>query len=165
MATHNVFLCIGGNLGDRMDNLEETRTFIEFNMGDLIVVSPVYESEAWEMKNAPAFLNQVVLIQTELSPNELLVEIAELEAFYGRKRSSGMYVSREMDVDVLFFDELVLDEEKIQIPHPRMHLRKFVLLPLSQIAPEFVHPGLGKTIIALLADCPDQTSVIPYVGV
>jgi len=159
MAAHDVYLCIGGNLGDRMSNLEETRLFIEFNMGDLTGLSPIVESEAWGMTDAPAFLNQVVRISTELSPTELLGEVRELEAYFGRKRKSGEYVSREMDVDILSYDDLVLSTDELEIPHSRLAERRFVLAPLAALNPEWPHPSSGKRAAELLASCTDPLEV------
>lgn len=159
MSKHLVYLCIGGNLGDREANLEETRMFIEFNMGDILEESPVYESEAWGMENSPAFLNQIIKLETELSPEDLLSEITELEEFYGRERVDGVYQPREMDVDIIFFDDLIIGTEQLNVPHPRMHLRKFVLMPLSDIAPDLIHPVLKKSVRELLSVCEDQSAI------
>jgi 2-amino-4-hydroxy-6-hydroxymethyldihydropteridine diphosphokinase len=151
-----IYLCIGGNLGEREANLEEAHDFIDFNLGDVITVSAIYESEPWGMTNVPNFLNQVVQIQTELSNEELLSEIAELEEFFGRERSTEGYVSREMDIDVLFIDQEIIETETLRVPHPRIAERKFVLAPLAEIAPDFIHPELKKSIQELLASCPDK---------
>jgi 2-amino-4-hydroxy-6-hydroxymethyldihydropteridine diphosphokinase len=157
--TRTIYLCIGGNLGEREANLEETLMFLEFNFGDILQVSSVYESDAWEMTEAPPFLNQVVCISTNLNNDELMQEIAELEEFYGRERSEDAYLSREMDIDVLFIDDAVIDHPDLIVPHPKMHLRKFVLLPLAEISPDMEHPALKKTISALLDSCPDNSNV------
>jgi 2-amino-4-hydroxy-6-hydroxymethyldihydropteridine diphosphokinase len=157
MKKNTVYLCIGGNLGEREANLEETREFLEFNFGDVVETSSVYESEGWEMENVPAFLNQIVKIETELTPLELLQEIAELEEFYGRERKTGIYLSREMDVDVLLYNDETVETEKLIVPHPKMALRRFVLEPLCEIAPDLIHPVLKKTITELLKDCEDKS--------
>lgn len=162
MNQHRVILCIGGNLGERLENIEETRDFITFNIGDITMASAVYESPAWGMEGAPDFLNQILLVETALSPALLLSEIKELEDFYGRDRRPGIYKSREMDVDILFFDEEIIEEEKITIPHPRLHERRFVLTPLNEILPDFIHPVLKKSISKLLADCEDKAEVIRF---
>jgi 2-amino-4-hydroxy-6-hydroxymethyldihydropteridine diphosphokinase len=154
-----IYLCIGGNLGEREANLEETRMFIEFNFGDIVAISSVYESEAWGMQDAPPFLNQVVCIESDLSNGELLDEILELEDFYGRERSEVEYLSREMDIDVLLIDQEILHDASLHVPHPRMHERRFVLMPLSEIAPDLEHPELKTNISSLLKDCTDKTKV------
>jgi 2-amino-4-hydroxy-6-hydroxymethyldihydropteridine diphosphokinase len=159
MKKRTAFLCIGGNLGEREANLEETIMFIEFNFGDVLEVSSIYESDAWEMTDAPAFLNQVVKIETTLTNEELIAEILDLEDFYGRERSEGEYLSREMDVDILLIDDEVIQTEELEVPHPRMHLRNFVLTPLAELAGDVVHPVLKKSISELLKECPDKSAV------
>ncbi|MEZ4799322.1 MAG: 2-amino-4-hydroxy-6-hydroxymethyldihydropteridine diphosphokinase [Flavobacteriales bacterium] len=159
------YLCIGGNLGDREENLEETRDFVLFNMGDIIASSSVYQTAAWGMEGAPDFLNQVLKIETELTVEALMQEIEELEEFYGRKRSSEKYLSREMDVDILFFGDEIIESEKITVPHPRLHLRKFVLLPLNELDGKLQHPIFKKSIADLLKSCEDTSKVEVYDGV
>jgi 2-amino-4-hydroxy-6-hydroxymethyldihydropteridine diphosphokinase len=154
-----IYLCIGGNLGEREVNLEEAIDFIDFNFGDVVAVSSIYESEPWGMTDVPNFLNQVVHLHSELTDKELLVEIADLEEFFGRERSSQGYVSREMDIDVLLIDEEVISTETLQVPHPRMCERRFVLEPLAEIAPEFIHPELKQSVEVLLKACSDKGKV------
>jgi len=156
-----VYLCIGGNLGEREANLEEALEFIDFNMGDVQATSSIYESEPWGMKDVPHFLNQVVQIQCELSNDDLLLEISELEEFFGRQRSKEGYVSREMDIDVLFIDQEIIETDSLRVPHPRMHERRFVLEPITEIAPDFTHPEAKKTMRELLDSCTDKGQVTP----
>ena len=146
-------------MGEREANLEEAIDFIGFNFGDVVGVSSIYESEPWGMSDVPNFLNQVVHLQSELTDKELLVEIADLEEFFGRERSTTGYVSREMDIDVLFIDEEVISTEALQVPHPRMCERRFVLEPLAEIAPEFIHPELKQSVEVLLKACSDKGKV------
>lgn len=154
-----IYLCIGGNLGEREANLEEAVEFIDFNFGDVIALSAVYESEPWGMIDVPNFLNQVVLVESQLSNEELLQEIFELEEFYGRERATDGYVSREMDIDVLFVGNEVIATEKLQVPHPRMQERRFVLEPMAEMAAAFVHPVLQLSIAELLKECKDLGKV------
>lgn len=146
-------------MGEREANLEEAIDFIGFNFGDVVAVSSIYESEPWGMSDVPNFLNQVVHLHSELTDKELLEEIADLEDFFGRERSSQGYVSREMDIDVLFIDEEVISTEALQVPHPRMSERRFVLEPLAEIAPEFIHPELKQSVEVLLKACSDKGKV------
>ena len=154
-----IYLCIGGNLGEREANLEEAIGFIDINIGDVLGLSSVYESEPWGMTDVPNFLNQVVHIQCELSNEVLVKEIAELEEFFGRERSAGGYVSREMDVDVLFIDMEIVDTETLIVPHPRMAERRFVLEPLTEIAPDLMHPQLKQSVTEILKACTDKGKV------
>lgn len=150
---NRVLLSIGGNEGDREANLEEARMFISFNMGDVVKTSEVVETEAWGMLEGTApFLNQLVEIETSLTLDKLHDEIVELEEYYGRTRKEGVYLDREMDVDVVFFNDEVVTEGKIIVPHERMHLREFILKPLSATWPDWAHPVLKMNAAQMLAE-------------
>ena len=150
---NRVLLSIGGNEGEREANLEEARMFISFNMGNIVKVSEVVETEAWGMpEGTEPFLNQLVEIETALTIEKLHTEIIELEEYYGRTRKEGVYLDREMDVDVIFFNDEIISEGKIIVPHQRMHLREFILKPLAATWPEWIHPEMKMNASQLLAE-------------
>jgi 2-amino-4-hydroxy-6-hydroxymethyldihydropteridine diphosphokinase len=154
-----VFLGIGTNLGDRKDNLTKALAMINENIGKIVKSSSVYETEPWGFQSDDRFLNMVVKVETTLSASGLLGRILMIEALLGRVRGEKQYSSRVIDIDILFYEDLITVEESLKIPHPHLHERKFVLIPLCEIAPEFVHPVLNMTITALLAECKDKSLV------
>ncbi len=123
-----------------------------------MAVSPLYSTEPVGYAHQEWFLNACVALDSDLSPEQLLSGIADIEAYLGRERTipNG---PRKIDIDLLLYDDLVVDAPEITLPHPRMHERRFVLEPLASIAPELLHPGLGKTIMALLAELPAEPTV------
>jgi 2-amino-4-hydroxy-6-hydroxymethyldihydropteridine diphosphokinase len=150
---NRVLLSIGGNEGEREANLEEARMFISFNIGHVLKVSEVVETEAWGMpEGTEPFLNQLVEIETKLTLEKLSEEILELEEYYGRTRKEGVYLDREMDVDVIFFNDEIVSEGKIIVPHQRMHLREFILKPLAATWPDWIHPEMKMNASQLLAE-------------
>jgi 2-amino-4-hydroxy-6-hydroxymethyldihydropteridine diphosphokinase len=154
-----VFLGLGTNLGDREANLKETIAGIERNIGPVLRASSVYETEPWGFIAESNFLNMVVKVETGLTPSGLLGANLMLEAILGRMRGEKQYSSRVIDVDILLYEDLVINEVSLKIPHPRMHERKFVLVPLCEIAPGLVHPVLKKTFAFLLETCQDTSNV------
>jgi 2-amino-4-hydroxy-6-hydroxymethyldihydropteridine diphosphokinase len=157
-----VFLGIGTNLGNREGNLKQAVAGIENFPGDVLQSSSIYETEPWGFQVEEEFLNMVVKIQTDLSPDALLGNIHILESTLGRVRETKGYISRLIDIDILFFDAQIINEEHLKIPHPLLHKRKFVLIPLCEIEPGMIHPGLGKTIGELLQICKDTSVVTLY---
>jgi 2-amino-4-hydroxy-6-hydroxymethyldihydropteridine diphosphokinase len=156
---HIVYLALGTNLGDRLTNL---RAAIEALPSEIKVMaeSKVYETPPWGYENQPTFLNMAVKCETDLEPESLLKRLKQLEVQLGREQSFH-WGPRLIDIDILFYDDLILKSESLIIPHPRLHERAFVLVPLADIAPDFIHPVLKKTIRELLTGV-DVNNIHPY---
>ena len=155
---NQTYLLIGGNLGNRPENLGKARQLIAANAGQIRKSSSLYETEAWGIKDQPAFLNQVLLVDTELDPRQLLSTILAIEHQMGRERTQK-FGPRSIDIDILFYNDEIIDEPGLAIPHPQMHLRKFTLKPLKEIAPSYFHPVIKKSVSDLLRECPDSLAV------
>ena len=146
---HTVYLGLGSNLGDRLANLQAVGAAFAPH-GRILAASPVYETAPWGYTDQPAFLNQVLEVETDLAPAELMAALQRLEVDLGRV-ASFRYGPRRIDVDILLYDNLVLETPDLLIPHPRLAERAFVLVPLADLAPELRHPTLDKTIRDLLS--------------
>ncbi len=155
IPTQTVYLGIGTNLGARERNLLLALHLIEAQIGVVSKLSSIYKTEPWGYKEQPYFLNQCIRVETPLSPHALLQHIHLIEDTIGRKRSSK-WGERSIDIDILFYGKQVIDHKDIKIPHPYIHLRKFVLYPLVEIAPAFEHPVFLRSIQQLFEICPDQ---------
>jgi 2-amino-4-hydroxy-6-hydroxymethyldihydropteridine diphosphokinase len=153
-----VFLLMGSNLGDRQANLKAASDLLAATAGQIKSASAVYRTAAWGITDQPEFYNQAVEIATALSPDELLQKCLGIEHDLGRKRLEK-WGERLIDIDILFFGDLVVQEEHLHIPHPQIPFRRFTLVPLSEIAAELWHPQLNKTISQLLEECPDELPV------
>lgn len=152
---NNVFLIIGSNLGDKAENLKRAIRLIEQSAGIVKRFSAVYETEPWGVEKQPAYYNQVLELISEYNAVELMIHLLDIEKMMGRIRINK-YDARNIDIDILFFNDEVYHSETITIPHPRLHLRRFVLEPLAEIAPELVHPVFNKNIYMLLNECEDS---------
>jgi len=159
-----VFILLGGNLGKREEIIKQAINRIAIDAGRIIKRSSIYETESWGFNSELKFLNQVIEIATNLNPKQLLDTVHQIEEQLGRKRNEQQYASRTIDIDILLFRDEQIDEEGLQIPHPRMHQRKFTLIPLEEIAGQVVHPEFQITIKSLNPRCKDDLTVELYKG-
>ena len=155
---NKAYLLIGGNLGDRQQNLEKARSILNQHCGTIINVSSVYETDAWGNTEQPAFLNQAVEIETDFNAKKLMRWILKAEKIMGRTRNEK-YGPRNIDIDILLFNEEVHYYTFLKVPHPELHNRRFALVPLAEIAPDVKHPVFNKSIYMLLKECKDELSV------
>ena len=155
---NKAYLLIGGNLGDRLQNLEKARSLLSQHCGIIIKSSSVYETDAWGNTKQPAFLNQAIELETEFDAKKLMRWILKAEKNMGRIRNDK-YGPRNIDIDILLFNEEQHNYSFLKVPHPELHNRRFALVPLAEIAPEAKHPALNKTINTLLSECKDELSV------
>lgn len=158
------YLLLGSNIGDRLTNLLQAIKAVNKIAGTVSLCSSVYETEPWGFDDNTAFLNQVIEISTTLQAAELMKQILVAETALGRLRSpvSEGYISRTIDIDILFYGQHIIDLPGLIIPHPRLHLRRFALVPLAEIAPKLFHPLLKKSVAQLENMCPDKLKVIKY---
>lgn len=158
------FILLGSNMGDREVVLDNAIKEIEKRCGRIVNKSSLYESEPWGFDTDLYFLNQAIAVETELEPHDLLKELLTIEAELGRRRNENHigYESRPIDLDIIYIDDMINNDDDLILPHPRMHLRRFVLVPLSEISPDFVHPILRESNSTLLDMCEDQSEVRLY---
>lgn len=154
------YLCLGGNIGDRETALNLAILIISQEIGNIVSKSGIYETEAWGVENQQAYLNQCIAVTTNLTAEELIHSVLVIEKQLGRERSNSItYEPRIIDIDIIFYNNTIIETPQLTVPHPRLHLRKFVLIPLNEIASNHLHPILNKTIFNLLSDCEDQSEV------
>lgn len=157
-----VYLSIGSNLGDQEQLIAAACEAIAARIGTIKKVSSIYESEPWGFESVNNFLNQVLLVETSLSPAAIMLEISYIESKLGRERNGRGYTSRTMDIDVLFYDHLILYTPELIVPHKQLHKRRFILEPLKEIAPDFIHPLFSITIKEIAVTCTDTGKVWRY---
>ncbi len=154
--THTVYLCLGTNLGEKKTNLNVAIDWINLWCGSVKHASGIYKSAAWGYESMNEFYNQCLEIKTELNPELLLEKLLLIENNMGRDRISDSYIDRIIDIDILLYEDLLMVTDKLILPHPRMAARRFVLAPMVDLAPDLLHPVLGKTMERLLKECMDE---------
>ena len=154
-----VFLCLGGNVGDTRQYLEQAIGLIDSRIGRVTAKSAIYQSEPWGFKAEQMFLNQVIVVETALEPQIVLEHCLQIETELGRTRGGNGYEPRTIDIDIIFFGNQIIKQPNLTVPHPLMHRRNFVLQPLCDVTPDFVHPVLGLTVSQLADVCDDKSAV------
>lgn len=157
-----VYFLTGGNLGNREQILTLALAKMTEEIGTLYKVSSIYETAPWGFEHEKKFLNQVIVLESEYSPVEILYRLQNIEICLGRLHKGKGYNARTIDIDILFYDNLIISSERLTIPHPRIQERMFVLMPLQEILSDFVHPVLKKSISELYHKCRDKLEVKKY---
>ena len=155
---NTVYLLLGSNMGDSEQMLSVATNMIEKNIGKLTTSSAIYRTAAWGKEDQPDFLNQIIIVSSLLSSSTLLKEIFVIEKEMGRVRTTKN-AARVIDIDMLFFNDEIIQTENLTVPHKQIQNRKFVLVPLAEIAPDFIHPVLKKSSLELLSICSDKLNV------
>lgn len=155
------YILFGSNMGDKGSIFDQACLYINNRCGQVLQVSSPYESEPWGFETEEWFLNRMIVITTRMNPEDLLGQLLEIERELGRERHPEKegYVSRTADLDILYYGDRIILNELLTVPHPRLHRRRFALLPMCEVAPDMVHPVLGLTQRDLLARCPDTLLV------
>jgi 2-amino-4-hydroxy-6-hydroxymethyldihydropteridine diphosphokinase len=161
MPKYTAHLLLGTNMGNRCDYLRFALEMIQERAGIICDISPVYETAAWGFTNQHDFLNQALLVQTSWQPEQLLTILQDIEKQAGRQRLVH-WGPRTLDIDIIAIDNLIIQSEKLTIPHPAMGQRKFVLQPLTDLVPDWIHPTIGLTYAQLLHLCDDSTAIKRY---
>ncbi|MCF8255473.1 MAG: 2-amino-4-hydroxy-6-hydroxymethyldihydropteridine diphosphokinase [Bacteroidia bacterium] len=156
--TNNVYILLGSNQGDSKENLANACLFIKERIGLIQTKSSIYRTAAWGNTEQNPFLNQVLLVQTELKPMDCLNNLLQIETEMGRIRKEK-WEPRVIDLDILFYNSEILNFENLIVPHPFIAQRRFTLIPLVEISPNYVHPKLNKTLLELLEICEDSLNV------
>ena len=154
-----LYILVGGNLGDKQLIFSEARAMLSQQVGTITNQSAIYETEPWGFESTDIFWNQAIEISTDLSPEEVLPQTQQIEQALGRIRKANQYNSRTIDIDILFYDDQIIQTKNLVVPHPRIQERKFALAPLSEINPELIHPIFLKNIQQLLEECTDPLKV------
>ncbi len=162
LKTCNYYLLLGGNLGDRSYYFSSAISLIRERIGVITSFSSLYETEPWGFEHKNWFLNQALIVKSVLAPEEVFRKTHDIERKLGRKRDNTRYNGRIIDIDILFVDEEIFYSDDLVIPHPRLHKRKFTLLPLLEIAPTLRHPLFDRSVEEMAEACKDTMRVNLY---
>lgn len=157
---HKITLLFGSNLGNSKKYIQDAIAEFSLYTKPDISKSSLYMSDSWGFKSKNKFINQVVIMETEYGPFEILHIIQTIELKLGRMRNAKSYTDRTIDIDILFYDNDIIETKELIVPHPRMACRKFALVPLAELIPEYVHPVFKKNIRELLLECPDDSEIL-----
>ena len=164
-----IYLLLGGNIGDKLFFIDSAINAIKTDVGNIITKSSIYETAPWGFEHQNSFLNQVVVAKTLLSPHQLLLKLKKIEISIGRKSQNRskqkstlkrIYEARKIDIDILFYDNLQINDKDLTIPHKQLHNRMFTLVPLNEIKPDLIHPVINKNISQLIEECKDTLEVV-----
>ena len=156
-----IYLQLGSNLGDRKLLLDSAVLLINTEIGRILRISKIYESDAWGVSRQPKYLNQILEVHSNIGYESILKEIHSIESQLGRVRGKK-WQARLIDIDVIFFNDLIIEKTDLYIPHKYMHKRRFVLEPLNELIGDYVHPKYNKSIQRLLNECTDKQIVREY---
>lgn len=161
---NKAILLIGGNLGDRVGHLQQAVEQIKKQVGKVEMTSALYETAAWGHVEQPDYLNQAILVSTGMDARTLLQTVLAIEHNIGRVRRQK-WGARVIDIDIIFYNDAVINEPDLKIPHPQMQFRQFVLVPLQEIIPDWQHPVLQQSVSTLLETCTDTLPAVRYKGI
>lgn len=155
------YILFGSNMGDKDQIFAQACLYINNRCGHVVSVSAAYESEPWGFEAEEWFMNRLVIVETELEPEAMMRQLLDIEAELGRVRHSEVegYCSRTADLDILYYGSRIVLTDCLTVPHPRLHMRRFALLPLCELVPQFMHPAFDLTQTELLRRCPDVSVV------
>ena len=156
----NVYIILGSNLGDQLSNLQEACSFLKAKSIKVIASSPIYRTKAWGNVNQDDFLNVILNVETKLDANQLLNELLAIEILMGRVRGQLQWMPRLIDIDILYFNDEIIQLPNLKIPHPYIAERRFTIIPLNDLAPNFIHPKLNLSNNKLLQKCEDKSEVV-----
>jgi len=158
---NTAYLLLGGNMGDRLGVIAKAVSLIHASCGNVVKKSSLFESAPWGFDDKKQFINQVIIIETAMSALDLLQNLLNIELLLGRvRKNTSNYSSRNIDIDILFYNDEIINEQTLKIPHPLLQERKFTLMPLNEIASDFHHPVFNKTVFELLNECKDPLTVV-----